>query len=80
MIKILDHSGQLVKKHIIPAIAFLRSRFNIQLSTMFSVDYLQTHGQPSSVLSADFEACDKFYRSIAMEYVGSIYEALLMYN
>ena len=54
---------------IIPAIAKLRSMFDIKFSTMFASGLLESVKNPMgrSFTSSDFEASDLFFDSLAMK-------------
>ena len=61
--------GQLVIEDIIPAVAELRSRYDIAFSTMFSPVLLERVKNPEELYftSSDLRASDLFFDSLAMK-------------
>ena len=59
--------GRFIITDIIPAIAKLRSQYDIKFTTMFSYQVLLEHDNPLYITSADITSSDKFFDSIAFK-------------
>jgi len=60
-------AGRLIVTDIIPAIAKLRSQFDVKFTTMFSYHLILEHGNPLHITSANISNSDKFFDSIAFK-------------
>ena len=69
IMKIGTPTGELVIQDIIPAIARLRTMYDIKFSTMFSSALLERVKNPNQLhfTSSDLRASDLFFDSISME-------------
>lgn len=60
-------AGRLIITDIIPAIAELRSQYNIKFTTMFSYHLLLEHGIPLHITSSNISNSDKFFDVISFK-------------
>jgi hypothetical protein len=60
-------AGQLIIADMIPAIAKLRSQYNIKFTTMFSYHLMLEINIPLYITSANLLDSDKFFDSIAFK-------------
>jgi hypothetical protein len=62
-------AGRFIITDIIPAIAELRSQYNIKFTTMFSYHLMLEHGIPLHITSSNISNSDNFFDGISFKYV-----------
>jgi len=60
-------AGRLIISEVIPAIAKLRSQYDIKFTTMFSYHLMLERNIPLHITSGDISVSDNFFDSIAFK-------------